>query len=675
MNKNKRNQLQYLRFWIIIVMVVVFFFHPTFAADCNEDTNGTLTTIYEFLWNLWRFFSWIWIVLSNFAGVLMTNTMVYWEFMWLDTSLWNVWQISRSMANYALWFMFLYKVFKYIFFPWEKSPISKIKDYLIASVLIQASWFMVMVLLDLSTIVLATVSSFPSQVIDSSPVVMTAVQEQIAKNSLLWKDKTTVVVNAFTDEYLKWDNTKWFNVEPSTSWDGNVTPEKTTLDNLLPQVYNLWGTFLYLWFTAMKAQDYVVKPMPTASSCEDKVTKVITGLILDSWLIILYSLALVMLIVLLVMRLAYLWVFIAISPIVVLLTIFKEIKIDWKNDILDLKKAIFLIFQPVIFAFWMGLMFLFIVMIQNVFSQSAESGLWTSITASETKKSSSLTDPIPKIDSSLENSWVVGFHIKEWAKSLKDIILSIITLVLMWQFIKIALTWTMWSFNSNSSIARKMNNLVTKTWELFWTVWVVPTPEWMMWFNQVWDWYNSELLNRSVWKIENAFTSRDKSEQEIYRLLWKPNVHIIKSINGTQISSLEKSINNTTSPEAFIGALKSIREANAWLKYPEIIRFVDAWFKKYKAPEYNESSKEYKYMTDCFTESLWDRIYKGQYTSIEQIFKDTNNISSSILDPWFKKFYQEVLWWDKKSAPESFSEFRRRGGWEWRIEYTKPSSS
>jgi hypothetical protein len=99
--------------------------------------------------------------------------------------------------------MFLYKIFKYIFIPSEKSPIKQIKDFLLASVFIQASWFLVMVLFDLSTIILATVSSFPSQVIDSSSEVMTAVQQQVAKDSVLSNDKKTVIINAFTDSYLQ----------------------------------------------------------------------------------------------------------------------------------------------------------------------------------------------------------------------------------------------------------------------------------------------------------------------------------------------------------------------------------------------------------------------------------------------------------------------------------------
>ncbi|MBR6907046.1 hypothetical protein IKN40_00670 [bacterium] len=48
----------------------------------------------------------------------------------------------------------------------------QIKNILVASVLVQASWFLVMVLVDLSTIALATVSSFPAQVLSDNSTLM-----------------------------------------------------------------------------------------------------------------------------------------------------------------------------------------------------------------------------------------------------------------------------------------------------------------------------------------------------------------------------------------------------------------------------------------------------------------------------------------------------------------------
>jgi hypothetical protein len=71
---------------------------------------------------------------------------------------------------------------------------------------------MVMVLVDLSTIGLATVSSFPAQVMVASPDVLTTMKQQIVKSEVL-NDKKIIVINSFSDDYLKNANTKWYSVE------------------------------------------------------------------------------------------------------------------------------------------------------------------------------------------------------------------------------------------------------------------------------------------------------------------------------------------------------------------------------------------------------------------------------------------------------------------------------
>ena len=108
--------------------------------------------------------------------------------------------------------MFVYYIFRYIFFKDDKPPIDKIKDILVASVLVQVSWFMVMVLVDLSTIALATVSSFPSQIMSVDTKLTETFKAEIMKSEIL-NDKKIIVVNAFTDKYLESDNTTWFSVE------------------------------------------------------------------------------------------------------------------------------------------------------------------------------------------------------------------------------------------------------------------------------------------------------------------------------------------------------------------------------------------------------------------------------------------------------------------------------
>lgn len=61
----------------------------------------------------------------------------------------------------------MYTILKFLLFPSEKdkNPKEIIKNSLIAGVLIQASWFIVMVIVDISSILFATASSLPSQVV------------------------------------------------------------------------------------------------------------------------------------------------------------------------------------------------------------------------------------------------------------------------------------------------------------------------------------------------------------------------------------------------------------------------------------------------------------------------------------------------------------------------------
>lgn len=634
---NNRKLPQYLKLGIIIVMVMVFSCYPTFAADgwCSWETKDVFEMIHVFFSNLWRFFSWIWLVLWNFAGVLMTNSMIYWEFMHLDWFLWKIWQMSRTVANYALWFMFIYYLFRYIFFKDDKPPVSKIKDILVASVLVQVSWFMVMVLVDLSTIALATVSSFPSQVMSVDSELTKTFKSEIVKSELL-NDKKTIVVNAFTDEYLESNNSSWFSVEKS-EWDNSsVDPKKTTIDALLPSPNNLWGPFIYLWATAFKAQKYINRPIPESATCVDSVEKVFTNLILDAWMVILYSISLALLIVLLVMRLGYLRIFIAISPIVVLVYALDITKIKKANDIFDLKKAIILIFKPAIFALWISLMFIVVVTVQRLFDQSMDSYL-DSVGVTDKQQTSTKKDVIPKVSSSIEDAWIVSVYLKNWVKSLKDVMLSLITLVLMWQLVKLALNWSIWGFNENSKFSQKMKKMVDSTWKLFWTVWVVPTPKGMMWFNEVRDSSGeySPLLNKARAKLEKSFTDRDKSKETIRELLWKWDSSWIKSVTEFQKEShILHVMGQINKPSQFVNWLSNLRAENNWkLKYSDVASEISTWIKNHK----NDKKEMSVYFGGP---DIWDAVAQAADANDFDIWKWWK---SDGRNRWFKAFHRSVL--------------------------------
>lgn len=156
----------------LLVVCAVLLMPLTFAQQvetgqpvCSEGVKNFITGLYQ----IEGIASWIWIILGNFVGTLMTNSLVYGEVIGLDSFLWKIWQMTRNIANFTIGFFFLYALLRYMISPdSKKTPISMIKNMLISSVLIQASWFLVMVLVDLSTILFATVASFPSQVIADS---------------------------------------------------------------------------------------------------------------------------------------------------------------------------------------------------------------------------------------------------------------------------------------------------------------------------------------------------------------------------------------------------------------------------------------------------------------------------------------------------------------------------
>ena len=85
------------------------------------------------------------------AWKLVDNSLVYWEVFWFDAVLWQLWNFVKNLANFALWFFFLYKIFKYLINNKENIKETLIWA-LVAWVWIQASWFIMAALIDVSTI-------------------------------------------------------------------------------------------------------------------------------------------------------------------------------------------------------------------------------------------------------------------------------------------------------------------------------------------------------------------------------------------------------------------------------------------------------------------------------------------------------------------------------------------
>lgn len=70
------------------------------TSFANQDTN--LLKNASTMHNLTVFLSWVWVLLSMLAGKVMTNGMLYGGTFGLDVYLWEIWNVMKNIANFAI---------------------------------------------------------------------------------------------------------------------------------------------------------------------------------------------------------------------------------------------------------------------------------------------------------------------------------------------------------------------------------------------------------------------------------------------------------------------------------------------------------------------------------------------------------------------------------------------
>ena len=100
------------------------------------------------------------------AWALVNNSWVYAEVFQFDAVLWQLRNIVRNLANYALWFIFVFKIFQYLVDEKKAGKIGDIlKSSLVAWIGIQASWFLLAVLIDISNVLTYSVGGLPIHIL------------------------------------------------------------------------------------------------------------------------------------------------------------------------------------------------------------------------------------------------------------------------------------------------------------------------------------------------------------------------------------------------------------------------------------------------------------------------------------------------------------------------------
>ncbi len=348
------------------------------------------------------------------AWASMNNDLVYGKVFHLDTALWWFWQMMRNFSNYAIWFIFIATILMYFFK--LKDDESKIKAFLpkllIWWVLVQASWFLMWALVDLSTIMTYAFGALPLKVIawsdlGNSPVLMPKVEIDLWDGQQLSGKVLNVTTydagggkNYPACEYKDWKfkrmksswSTDWTYTEYCVythpafgtailvkEWSSKEEVDKDskakeksdfilkgswalTLQDLIKKwKWMIWVMYtLYTSLLNMASLNVSSSNQSTNSAWFEFMIKVFVAFAL---IVPLFAFAIV-----LVIRIVVMWLFIWFSPIIVLANVFdmKWLKGSWKMaDNTNISSVLGMIFLPVVAVFAMSISLIFMTALIN----------------------------------------------------------------------------------------------------------------------------------------------------------------------------------------------------------------------------------------------------------------------------------------------------------------------
>ncbi len=299
--------------WLVMVLGMAW----TFA----NGQDPALLKKAALMHNAIVFLSWIWVILSMLAGKLMTNWLLYGGAFGLDVYLWTIRNAMKNIANFALWFIFLIVIIKEVFALNIQDSLGdiakKIGRFLIGWVLIQASWFMLLAMISLSTIISTAIAALPSMVIQSDSERWWKIISQVNSNGALRGSKYTLSEdpNNTTTKNLVLEYT------PGTE---AVTEEsnKQTLDFLMPRYNNLGGPLYFMGLSVIGFQNKIV--LETAGKADDGLRTMITWFTINLAITLGYAAILIILILINIARIVKIWIFIALLPLNIALWVLKH---------------------------------------------------------------------------------------------------------------------------------------------------------------------------------------------------------------------------------------------------------------------------------------------------------------------------------------------------------------
>ncbi len=499
---------KFKKIWLFFVITFFIFGNFTFAATSAENNSVFWDLFFSLVDLIWA----IWYIFPILASKLMTNDLLYGTSLHFDVVLWNIWNFARSMANFTIWFMFIYFVFRYLISFWEKDGWiikSNLPKLAIASIVINMSWFLMAVLIDLSTILIVWVGSLPSVFGDN----LNSEKINIQKNI------TLDLVNCTPK---KKNNCKRFSYDTKGDTISKSIKDLQNYETMISwPLFFIWSNIL--WINGKSIEKILDNAYDQDKKKFNNSWDAMKALI-QLWIYLLFLVPIIILIVINIIRVFRIWIYVAFSPLIFLDQIFWW-KVWWKtNKALALKNMIWLIFQPVLVILSFSIAIIMIV------------GIYDWLQTMKTTNNSKKVKQIFLLDKDASSGLVkMEFWTMQDSNTSNFIwwffwylIVSLIVVIILWTLIKI-------SFQSSEITKWVADKMFTFSEDIVKTV-PIPTPLWKVSYGSLW------YLKQKIDAIPGNII--DKQSGELKKFF-----HQKPDIKTTQLNTISKKLESLFSQD------------------------------------------------------------------------------------------------------------------------------
>ena len=378
----------------------------------------------------------------------------------------------KNFANFGLWFYFVYVVLKWLF---SSDIIKNLKNnllwILIAWVWIQASWFFTAVVLDVSSVAMAAVWSFPSMIISQDETVESAFNkfgdlELINKEFKEWYKIHLFDSNSSTTDFLTVETVE---LQPPVKF-------KDYLDSIMPNEKDVSWPLYYIGYSIL----HTMKMPSIDDTSFEAIKATIFNAILQWWTTIVFSIEMMVLCIAALIRMVYLWMFIFLSPVAVLIFCISQtgdnklmksslIAPLWKH--INFKTFFWNVFKPVIVVLWLWIAVILVSLMGKLMGNDNTGKeidvWWVKFKSVEVGKNAVTKET--KYDTSMESDFL-GLYIHYAWKALLDFVLCIITILMVYYIVKIAMK--MWG--GDDFVSKRIGKIQDDVWDIMSSLPVMP---------------------------------------------------------------------------------------------------------------------------------------------------------------------------------------------------------